>query len=348
MRVWDAARLTPITGILLHESWVCTAEFDHKGTRIITACGDHVRVWDIATGRLLLDFRHPGISELHRHPQAWGIGAVFTPDDSRIVTGRQDDGYWGEVEPLPGDYVVSIWDATTGNHLADLKHAGPVRYFTVSPAGQVLSLAMSRTESAYHLWELPDGHEVAQFINDDDPAAPSTAPMTAPDQPAASFSADGTRLALANTYGFELRDLKSGKRVIRKFIYGEREDLHGQQVTGVVISPDGRKIAVLASSFGNIWDPAGKPLTPRDGITAVERIVFSPDSRYAMFNGVDEICGLWDLSTGARSPWLSPDAASDADAFSFDRQGARIAIGFNHHNSDYGGDTDVWKLPGRK
>ena len=108
--VWDISR--PAHAIWCmpegHRTWITTVAFSRDGGRLVSASGDDTaRIWDGASGTLLLELPHSGQESVR--------AACFSGDGKRVVTGT-------------GDGVVSVWDGVgDGARLAVMRgHAGPV------------------------------------------------------------------------------------------------------------------------------------------------------------------------------------------------------------------------------
>src|SRR5262249_39367621 len=83
-----------------HEESVRWVDYSRDGSRIVTAGDDKTaRVWDAATGRLLLT--------IEGHTQGV-LSAVFSSDAKRICTSGRDNS-------------IKVWDAATGNQLVSIE-----------------------------------------------------------------------------------------------------------------------------------------------------------------------------------------------------------------------------------
>jgi WD40 repeat protein len=146
--------------------------------RSYLAGGDisQVRLWDVATGKLLREFKgHNG----------WTCNAVFTPDGKKILSaGHQDKS-------------LRLWEVATGRELRTI--ATEVTSVAVAPDGR---LALSGSgDKTLHLWDLTTGKEVRCLKGHSE----SCEGIFSPDgKRVLSFSADKT---------LRLWDVKTGKLV---------------------------------------------------------------------------------------------------------------------------------------
>jgi WD40 repeat protein/DNA-binding SARP family transcriptional activator len=104
--VWDVLAGQPVL-TLRGQSGVIKVSYSHDGTRLATAATDgSVRIWDASSGRELLALDAPG---------AGAARASFSPDDSKLVVGR-NDGVAG-VYLLKVDDLVGLARARTSRSL---------------------------------------------------------------------------------------------------------------------------------------------------------------------------------------------------------------------------------------
>ncbi len=224
-----------------------------------------VRLKDLATGQVLRLQDRPGFySQM-----------LASPRDGRILA-IGGSGPW-----------LRLWDTETGVEQEPLTHGvGPIRSVAFSPDGMALALGTWKSEwqePVVALWEWPGRRRLASLgghrgsIN------------------ALAFSADGTRLASADSTGLvRLWDVAAGE---------ERASLraHEASIASVAFSPDGRLLATASYVDGDVrlWDAAdGRPRgsLPRPS-TAVAALAFSPDGRALATARGDGIASLWDVAT---------------------------------------------------
>jgi WD40 repeat protein/DNA-binding SARP family transcriptional activator len=139
--------------------------FSLDGSRLATAGGESVKIWDTLTGRTLLAL--PRVTELLAYTVA------FSPDGKRLAVGYR----YGS---------ASVWDAATGQKLFDLAgHIGSVQDLAYSPDGT--RIATTSVDGTTRLWDAATGVEQLTFTGHADRV------------PGLAFSPDGALLATGST-----------------------------------------------------------------------------------------------------------------------------------------------------
>lgn len=237
--------------------------------------------------------------------------AQFSPDGKKIVTASQDK-------------TAKIWDALTGNLLADLKgHTGGVNSAQFSPDGK--KIVTSSWDNNAKIWDAVTGNLIidlkghtggvlsAQFSPDGKKIATTSQDKTAKiwnaltgnllydlkghtdDVTSAQFSPDGKKIV---TTGWEdhakLWDAVNGI-LIADFLK-EHIDVN---LLNTKFSPDGAKIVTTSLREAIIWDAqTGKPITYLNGFAGSSGCVqFSPDGSKivtASYKGIQ----IWKTDTG--------------------------------------------------
>jgi Tol biopolymer transport system component/tetratricopeptide (TPR) repeat protein len=312
--------------------------FSPDGQRLASAAQDDTRVqlWDVASGKELLTFKHLGSV----------ISVAFSPDSQRLAS-------------VSSDARVKLWDLASGKELLAVKvQAGSFMSMAFSPDGQRLASAGHQT---VRLWEVASGKELLVLKGSGDSVAFSpdgqrlasagydrtvrvwevasgkelrtlqghTGPVSS-----VAFSPDGQRLASAGLghdtqknqiYGeVKLWEVASGKELLT--LKGEG---HTHGVISVAFSPDGQRLA-SASWDGTVqlWEAAsGKELLAVKGhIGPVWSVAFSPDSRRLASAGADGAVRLWETISGKELLALKGHSGG-VRSVAFSPDGQRLAAG---------------------
>ena len=261
--VWDAATGQPVTPPLPHPGKVHKVAFSPDGRWVVTATGDYtrgseramaygtgeVRLYDAATGQLLLSLAHP-------RPV---LEVRFSPDGRRLVTGGGDDR-------------ARVWEVATpegtvlpeGRLVATLPHQEGKEVWRVSfslDGRRVLTAGFDHTA---RVWEAATGAPVA---------APLKHGQRVWD---AAFSPDGRRVLTGSLdRTAQLWDAETGRPLSPPL-------RHGGRIQDVRFSPDGQLALTVGDQYARVWDAAnGQLLAPPLGSPTfvVARAAFAPDSR---------------------------------------------------------------------
>jgi WD40 repeat protein len=277
VRLWD-----PDTGRLLRlfaaeagqgnpydtSRWFCSVAFSPDGRGL--ACGEHaanwpsssLRVWDTATGQLLLKVKTD---------QA-GIPAIaFSPNGKALATAGIDGS-------------IRVWAPATGVMLTQVRaHRGAVRGLAFAPDGK--TLASAGDDGIIQLWSWEDARlQPRRRLTGHTGAALAVA--FAPDgRWLASGGKDQKALLWDARTGQELRALPG----------------HSGAVQGLSFSPDSKLLASAGADHSiRLWDVArGAELHRLDGHQKeVAGVAFAPTGKVLASAAADQTVRLWDVATG--------------------------------------------------
>ena len=181
--------------------------FDNTGKRLAVATGDVASVWDVATGKLLLNATHAAASE-SLNPQQWIVDAAISPDGRFIAYAAR------------GDSLARVWSVDTARLILELKHDSAVAAVAFNADGS--KIATGSYDGTARVWELPSGRELQRI-----PLAGGSEVVT--------FLAGG-RFAAGGMDGAV--SVSENRRADRPALFDAPA-----QVRTVAFSPDGRRFA---------------------------------------------------------------------------------------------------------
>jgi WD40 repeat protein len=292
VKVWSAApgndvlthRANPqmVNGVAMKPAVRATAvAWSRDGARLAAACGpladNTIKVWEAATGKVLLTFRGP----------AGRVDCLtWSPDGTRLATGGLDR-------------TVTVWDAANGQKLLALPGrpaggmppgGGAVGSVAWSPDGKLLASAGAAELDPLLVHEAATGKPVGAI-----PSVPGGLRSVV-------WSPDGKRLAAArwrSVVGWPAEvmvwDWALGREVLT--LRGHTES----NIRSVAWSADGTHLA-SAGDDGTVrvWDAASgqEVLTLRGHAARVESVAWAPDGTRLASGAWDRTVKVWDVDTG--------------------------------------------------
>jgi RNA polymerase sigma factor (sigma-70 family) len=313
-----------------HSSADLANAFSPDGMVLVTGGDGSLKLWDVATGKLL------------RSVTGDYYGAVrFAPNGRWVFASGSyllDAATLGEMRRIsPGGYplafspdstllatagrggLVDLWQTSNGQLAFALRgHQEGVHSGAYSPDGRTL-VTMCFGKRICH-WDVATG------------ALRKTVTLSLPQWRTVHLSPDGRTLAVApySTAAVSLWDTETGK---------ERYKLQGDLASamyGLAFSPDGRTLATdWYDSTGkkaqiSLWDVGSGRLRHRFVIPlrAAGFLTFAPDNRTLLSSGTEPRIRLWDTATGRQMPeHLAHDGAIQALFFTPD--GGELVSGSN-------------------
>ncbi len=261
--LWDAATGKPHGEPLASDGLVANKSFSDDGTRLALAdTARHVKIWDVATTRLVRTFAD----------QKKRITDIALSPNGKLLAVAEQEG------------IMKIWDIDQGTELRTFPCPQEgLPWLAFNPDGS--RLAGATNAGLMYVWDVATSREPmtirlldCRFIG-----------MT-------RFSPDGRRLAVAgiSTFGGLLRvlDVENGREVWQ--LKG-----HTELVEAIAFSPDGRRLA-SGSGGGTIklWDlnSGQEILRLNEHTMPVSSLEFSLDGHRLYSASWDRTVRIWDAT----------------------------------------------------
>jgi WD40 repeat protein len=285
--VWDVGAGIPVAYCRGSHHDVHALAFSADGTLLASGGRGPTRLWDAATGRLLLNLRTTSLT----------TALAFAPDGRRVVVGSK------------GPARVTVWDLDNGRGIRTLHGlTSQASHLCFSPDGGLLAALAHNGQIA--VWDLRRG-QLRHLL---------WAPEGNADQDAAlAFRADGGRFACSAGEEARLWDMETGRQIASWRLPPGARDLLAFHPSGALLSfrdeADGRvpagaprvrrlrnllgpspsePLAVLADLDGRFLDAA---VTPDGTIFLAEGTYRGPDGQRRCVKAYDGLTGreLWSI-----------------------------------------------------
>jgi WD40 repeat protein len=269
VKVWDAHTGKELLCILnADRDHVWSVAFSPDGKRIVSSGSEKtIRVWDSASGKLLLSLQGHAGSVKH---------VVFSLDGKRIVSGGGRFYYTPPDNRPFGE--VKVWDAITGKELLDLRgHAEAVHDVAISGDGKrIVSGSYDRTVK---VWDAQTGKEALTLQGHWDAVS------------CVAISADGKRIVSG---GWDrkvvLWDAETGKELLALAV--------DQFAESVAFHPDGKRfVSGHVDGTLKLWDGGtGREVAGCKAHTdSVNSVAFSLDGERCVSGSSDGWVRVWGL-----------------------------------------------------
>jgi WD40 repeat protein/serine/threonine protein kinase len=263
--IWDVDTGEIVHVLRGHTGWVNSANFSPDGAHIVTGSSDRtVRIWETSTGRGVMTLG----DELGEDEETEITAAEYSPDGTMIMSA----GY---------DRVARVWNAKTGALLRTLVgHTNTVIAAEFSPDSNTLVTASF--DGTARIWSVEAIPQIANLVGH------TQGLFTA------SYSRDGSAIVTSSDDStVAVWDAQTGKQLDRF--------LQNAPLTCATFSPDGKYIA-FATSYSVVHivnagtGRVEKRLYSKGGFIA--SVVYSPNGRYLLAAGFDDIAEVWDVKFG--------------------------------------------------
>jgi WD40 repeat protein len=321
------------------------------GKTLAVAGTRRMRLWDLATGKLLRQWSPPQMRSLLFSPDGKtlashgydGVIHLWAPESGEKrheLKGHRDSvsafAFSPDGKQLAsaswGDSVVRVWDVAAGREVRQLKgHARNALAVAWSPDGK--TVASTANDNTLRLWDPATGRERARAA---DLAHGVPAPL--------AYLPDGSALVGVASLNVRLYDPATGK-LLRSFAPAPHAG------GDLAVSPDGKRVACSGGGSGAhapaLWDVAsGKFLGGEGHLQAVRGLAFTADGE-ALFSAsstTEYALRVWAPAAGKELRRV--EGLSGANALALSPDGRLLAVGHSDEASlrDPATDREVRRL----
>ena len=257
-----------------HTASVAVSAFSPDGSLLVTGSRDNtVKLWDVASGRLLNTFQHEGSIN----------GVEFSTDGRYVVTAC-------------GDGTARLWNVSTGQNErtlgTDVGVGASVLAAALSHDGHSIVTVGDGLNETPKLWMLEDA-QLKRLFN-----AQSGATY------AVAFATDGRSFVTGTALGAVTSWSMTTGQPLRTFSaqIGVRDNANqpAGSVYNLTYTPDGRTLIVSEGNYLKVYDAASGSLqrTFENAEGVLLGLSISSSGRYAVTGGQNKQLVIWELASG--------------------------------------------------
>lgn len=302
--LWDVAAGKVVRRIAVDPFQMIDGLALTPGGRLVTYGHEGLRLWDVATGRLL--------DEQKKVPPRWA-GAAFSPEGALLATTTAHP---------PGRNRLSVWEVATGKQLFDTEEDYPSVFFSADGKLVVTSSIRREKKPPYTLVHFRDARTGKLVRSFDLPDQQTILTDVSPDGKVLvgfTYLPHAEQAKWANL--LRLFDATTGKerRVLQRLPSGDLKRAR--------FSPDGKRIAAVDGDQRlALWEAAtGKRVHSLDNAKEFfNHLAFSPDGKTLVQIGGSGRVHTYDVTTG-RGRCLNPGHWARVMCLAFSPDGKRLA-----------------------
>jgi WD40 repeat protein len=288
-RIWDAATGRLQSSLAVARASVDSAVFDAGATRVLTVSGDgKARLWEVASGVELQSF---DIGD------RWRVSAALSPDGRRVVTGSSES--------------VKLWDAATGNVIAELGRRDLITEHEVLFSSDGSAILTTTDTGETCLWNGTTGQSLRECLPPRQPEGKLAL---------ASFSADGKLLLVPSDTSVGVFDSRTGSAISKIEV--------GDHVRQSIFDPAGTKVLVVTANVAQLWEARGSSrvaaLQGHESLIMQAR--FDPSGRTILTASHDRSVRLWDAADGRQLAILRGRRGRIGWTISYEPRGERVLV----------------------